>query len=53
VWWYIPVIPTTQEMEVKESLFKSSPGKVSMRSYLKNKLKAKGAGCDSSRGTLA
>jgi hypothetical protein len=44
VWWYIPVIPATQEAEVGRSPFEAILGKVSMRPYLKNKLKQKRAG---------
>jgi hypothetical protein len=35
------VIPATHEAEVGESWSKASPGKVSRRTSLKNKLKAK------------
>jgi hypothetical protein len=38
VWWYIPIIPATQEVEKGRTHFKTSPGKKLMRSYLKNKL---------------
>jgi hypothetical protein len=39
VWWYIPVIPSTQEMmEIGYLQSKSCPGKC-MRPFLKNKLK--------------
>jgi hypothetical protein len=37
----IPVVPATQEAEVGGSRFEVNLGKVSMRLYLKNKLKAK------------
>jgi hypothetical protein len=40
-WWFMPIIPPTQKAEVGGLQFEAGPGKVSMRSYLKNKLKAK------------
>jgi hypothetical protein len=40
----ISIIPTTWEIEVRESQFKVSQGKVSTRSYLKKKIKAKRTG---------
>jgi hypothetical protein len=40
VWWFMPVIPATQEAEVGRSLFKAALGKI-MRLYLKNKSKLK------------
>jgi hypothetical protein len=43
VWWYIPVIPASQEVEVGESWSEAEPSK-NMRPYLKNKLKAKMSG---------
>jgi hypothetical protein len=36
VWWYMPVVPATQEVEVEGSWSKNGPGK-STGSYLKNK----------------
>jgi hypothetical protein len=39
--WYIPIIPATLEAQIGGSQFKTSSGKVSMRPYLKNKLKGK------------
>jgi hypothetical protein len=39
----IPAI-AIQKAEVGGSQFKISPGKISVRTYLKNKLKAKGLG---------
>jgi hypothetical protein len=43
-WWYTPVIPVTWEAEVGRSRFKGTPRKVSLKSYLKNKLKGKRTG---------
>jgi hypothetical protein len=43
VWWHTPIITATQEAEVGGLQSKASPGK-SKRSYLENKLKAKGLG---------
>jgi hypothetical protein len=40
--WSEEVGSTMQEAEVKVSQFKANPGKVSIRPYLKNKLKTKG-----------
>jgi hypothetical protein len=40
----MPVIPATLEVEAGGSRFKAIPGKVSVKSYLKNKLKAKRLG---------
>jgi hypothetical protein len=40
VWWCMSVIPATREVAVGES--QPAPGKVSLRTYLKNKLKQKG-----------
>jgi hypothetical protein len=40
-WWYMPVIPATQEVEVGGSQSKCGSGK-SMKHYLKHKLTAKG-----------
>jgi hypothetical protein len=37
-------IPDLQEEEIEGSWFKASPGKI-IRSYMKNKLKAKGVEC--------
>jgi hypothetical protein len=33
-WWYTPMIPATQEVEVERSLFEVNPGKVSTGPYL-------------------
>jgi hypothetical protein len=38
----MPVVPAAWEVVVRGSCSKASSGKVSMRPYLKNKLKAKG-----------
>jgi hypothetical protein len=46
-----PVVLVTREAEVRGLGSKASMGK-SVRPYLKNKLKTKGLGCDSSDGTL-
>jgi hypothetical protein len=49
----MPIIPPTQKAEVGGLQFEAGPGKVSMRSYLKNKLKAKELGYSSSVRPLA
>jgi hypothetical protein len=36
--WYIPIIPATGEAKTVGSLFQASPGQVTKRPYLKNKL---------------
>jgi hypothetical protein len=41
-WWCISVIPATEEAKVEGLWFKTCPGKVNVRSYIKIKLKAKG-----------
>jgi hypothetical protein len=41
MWWYISIILATWKAETGGSQSEVNPGK-SMRSYLKNKLKAKG-----------
>jgi hypothetical protein len=40
----MPVIPTAQEAEIGGSQFMASLGKVTVRPYLKNKLKTKSLG---------
>jgi hypothetical protein len=40
-WWYMSIVPDKREPEVGGSWSKASIGK-NMKSYLKNKLKAKG-----------
>jgi hypothetical protein len=40
MWWHMPEIPATWEVEVGGSQLEASPGKC-MRPYLKNKLKQK------------
>jgi hypothetical protein len=42
VWWYVAIIPATQ-VEVGLSWFEASLGRVSLRPYLENKVKAKRA----------
>jgi hypothetical protein len=51
-WWYTPLIPATQEAETGGSWFEASLAKVSMRPYLKNKLKAKDWRCGSNGRVL-
>jgi hypothetical protein len=41
IWWYKPIIPATQEAKVGVPSV-ASPDKVSIKPYLKNKLKVKG-----------
>jgi hypothetical protein len=43
VWWFTLIILATQEIEVGGLWFKTSLGKISVRLYLKNKLKTKEA----------
>jgi hypothetical protein len=43
-WWYLSVIPATQKVETRGSRPEASSGKVSIRPYLKNELRAKGVG---------
>jgi hypothetical protein len=40
VWWYVAIIPATQ-VEVGLSWFEAGLGRVSLRPYLENKVKAK------------
>jgi hypothetical protein len=42
MWWHTPEIPATREAEVGGWWSNADQGEVSMRLYLKNKLKAKG-----------
>jgi hypothetical protein len=51
--WHMPVIPTTQELEVGGLRFQANLGKVSMRPYMKNKLKPKDLGHGSNSRALA
>jgi hypothetical protein len=39
MWWYMPVIPATQEAEVGRAWLEVGLGKI-VRPYMKNKLKA-------------
>jgi hypothetical protein len=44
VWWSILVIPAAHEVKAGESWDQASLGKISRRTYLKNKIQTKGLG---------